>query len=827
MSRSIQARSTLILGALATLSFALATVLIQDKAGDAQAMAASRELAAIAEAQAGRVQRLAEVPLFMSRALAASARAEMLSEAPSRPRIVEVVRQHALSDPSSLGYWIEFERDGFDGLDAESPPDVGLGVTDSGRLSIYWVRDESGEVTLEDSTGTENDTNLDEEAYYSAARSRGAEMMFEPYPYEVFGREVLMTSLMVPILIDGQHRGVAGADVTLEGMQRALGEVRPFGSGVLRLFSPSGKVMAAPETELLGQDWPVPRSPEERMQLAQGKRLVIDAEDSAVGGTATQVFLPFRVGAGSDVFVLQVSAPVDVVMASVAEVRNRILLIGLFSVLVLVAAVTLIIRRFVGQPLASAVQSVERLAAGDFDARIDATTDDEVGRLGKALTQMRDLLRAFMHEQSELSRRHAEGELSLRVEASRYRGAFGGMAAGVNRLVDQHIATSGQIIDVVQAYARGDLSPSMPELAGEMRRYSEAVAGVRSNLTAMRDEILRLSRGAAAGDFHLRGDAGRFQHAFREMVDALNALMENADSGLSRTCEVLGAIAQGDLRKRIEGDASGRFAELQASTNATADALRGILGEIHSAVDAINSAASEIAAGNADLSARTEQQAASLEETAASMEELTSTVRGNAENARSANQLAIGAGDVAERGGSVVREVVDTMGQIHAQSRKIEDIIGVIDGIAFQTNILALNAAVEAARAGEQGRGFAVVAGEVRTLAQRSAAAAREIKQLISETVQRVDSGSQLVDSAGATMADILSAVKRVTDIMGEISAASAEQTAGIEQVSATVTHMDEATQQNAALVEEATAAARALEDQAGRLAQNVARFRL
>jgi methyl-accepting chemotaxis protein len=462
------------------------------------------------------------------------------------------------------------------------------------------------------------------------------------------------------------------------------------------------------------------------------------------------------------------------------------------------------------------VQSVERLAAGDFDARIDATSDDEVGRLGKALVQMRDLLGAFMLEQIELSRRHAEGELSLRVEASRYRGAFGGMAAGVNRLVDQHIATSSQVIDVVQAYARGDLSPSMP-----------ALAGVRGNLTAIRDEILRLSRGAAAGDFHLRGDADRFEHAFREMVDALNALMENADTGLSRTCEVLGAIAQGDLRKRIEGAASGRFAELQASTNATAEALRGILGEIHSAVDAINSAASEIAAGNADLSARTEQQAASLEETAASMEELTSTVRGNAENARSANQLAIGAGDVAERGGQVVRQVVDTMGQINAQSRKIEDIIGVIDGIAFQTNILALNAAVEAARAGEQGRGFAVVAGEVRTLAQRSAAAAREIKGLISETVQRVGTGSQLVDSAGATMAEILSAVKRVTDIMGEISAASAEQTSGIEQVSATVTHMDETTQQNAALVEEATAAARALEDQAARLAQNVAKFRL
>ncbi len=827
MSRSIQARSTLILGALATLSFALATVLIQDKAGDAQALAASRELAAIAEAQAGRVQRLAEAPLAMSRALAASARAEMATGAPERARIIEVVRQYTLQDTASLGYWIEFEPNAFDGRDAEFATGSAAASTDSGRVSIYWVRGDDGTVSLESTAGPEEDPDLADEDYYAAARTRGAEMMFEPYPYEVFGRDVLMTSLMVPILVDGQHRGVAGADVTLDGMQRALGEVRPFGSGVLRLFSPTGKVMAAPETELLGKDWPQPALRDGLARLGSGERLLIEADDTAIGGPAMQVFLPFRVGAGSDVFVLQVSAPVEVVMASVGEVRNRILLIGLLSVLVLVAAVALIIRRLVGQPLASAVQSVERIAAGDFDVHIAATQDDEVGRLGKALVQMRDLMRAFMHEQTELSRRHAEGELSLRVDASRYRGAFGGMAAGVNRLVDQHIATSSQIIDVVQAYALGDLSPTLPELAGEMRRYSDAVDGVRSKLAAIRDEILRLSRGAAAGEFHLRGDAARFDHAFREMVDALNALMENADTGLSRTCDALGAIAQGDLRRRLEGEASGRFAELQASTNATAEALRGILGEIHSAVEAINRAASEIAAGNADLSARTEQQAAALEETAASMEELTSTVRGNAENARSANQLAIGAGDVAERGGHVVRQVVDTMGQINAQSRKIEDIIGVIDGIAFQTNILALNAAVEAARAGEQGRGFAVVAGEVRTLAQRSAAAAREIKGLISETVQKVGSGSQLVDSAGATMAEILASVKRVTDIMGEISAASAEQTAGIEQVTATVTHMDEATQQNAALVEEATAAARALEDQAGRLAQNVARFRL
>ncbi|RBD47047.1 methyl-accepting chemotaxis protein, partial [Xanthomonas oryzae] len=255
--------------------------------------------------------------------------------------------------------------------------------------------------------------------------------------------------------------------------------------------------------------------------------------------------------------------------------------------------------------------------------------------------------------------------------------------------------------------------------------------------------------------------------------------------------------------------------------------LAEIVNGIKQSAVSIKGAASEIASGNQDLSQRTEQQAASLEETAASMEELTSTVKQNAENARQANQLAIGAASVASQGGEIVSKVVQTMSGIEASSKKIADIISVIDGIAFQTNILALNAAVEAARAGEQGRGFAVVASEVRTLAQRSSGAAKEIKELIDDSVQRVTDGSVLVHSAGTTMGEIVASVQRVTDIMGEISAASQEQSAGIEQVNQTVTQMDETTQQNAALVEEATAAARAMEEQAQQLTEAVALFRL
>jgi methyl-accepting chemotaxis protein len=257
------------------------------------------------------------------------------------------------------------------------------------------------------------------------------------------------------------------------------------------------------------------------------------------------------------------------------------------------------------------------------------------------------------------------------------------------------------------------------------------------------------------------------------------------------------------------------------------DSLVRIVGEVRNGTDTIASASSQIAAGNLDLSGRTEQQASSLEETAASMEQLTATVKQNADNARQANQLAVTASGVALKGGSVVAEVVGTMGAINASSRKIVDIIGVIDGIAFQTNILALNAAVEAARAGEQGRGFAVVAAEVRNLAQRSAAAAKEIKTLIGDSVDKVEEGSKQVAQAGKTMDEIVDSVKRVTDIMAEITAASQEQSSGIEQVNQAITQMDQVTQQNAALVEEAAAAAASLQEQANNLSQAVSVFKL
>jgi methyl-accepting chemotaxis protein len=344
---------------------------------------------------------------------------------------------------------------------------------------------------------------------------------------------------------------------------------------------------------------------------------------------------------------------------------------------------------------------------------------------------------------------------------------------------------------------------------------------------AVEREIQDIVGAAGRGDFTRRITLDGKDGFFKQISEGVNELMETSSVGLEEVARILSALAKGDLTQTIAGEYQGTFGQLKDDSNATVEKLAEIVSRIKDAGDAINTAAKEIASGNTDLSQRTEEQASSLEETASSMEELTSTVKQNADNARQANQLAAGASDIAVRGGQVVGQVVQTMSAISDSSKKIADIISVIDGIAFQTNILALNAAVEAARAGEQGRGFAVVATEVRNLAQRSAAAAKEIKTLIGDSVDKVLQGTEQVDKAGKTMEEIVAAVKRVTDIMAEISAASIEQSSGIEQVNTAISQMDDVTQQNAALVEEAAAAAESLEEQANTLTELMSVFRL
>ncbi|MFC5568945.1 methyl-accepting chemotaxis protein [Lysobacter yangpyeongensis] len=471
--------------------------------------------------------------------------------------------------------------------------------------------------------------------------------------------------------------------------------------------------------------------------------------------------------------------------------------------------------------------SAAQLSRGHFPDTITVDTQDELREIARSMERAVNTLRGFARAQNEVFEAHQNGEIDERIDSTAFPGSYGEMAEEINTLVASHIAVKMRVIEIVSAYARGDLSPDIERYPGKKAQITAAVDAVKAGMQQVNAEIKGLVDAACAGDFSHRGDAERFEFVYREMLEGLNTLMASADRGLHEVGSLLESVAKGDLTREADADLPGRFGRLAADANGTVRQLAQVVGQIRLGSDAISTAAGEIASGNNDLSQRTEQQAASLEETASSMEELTSTVKQNADNARQANQLARGAVDVAAQGGQVVGQVVETMSAIHESSRKVADIISVIDGIAFQTNILALNAAVEAARAGEQGRGFAVVASEVRSLAQRSAGAAKEIKQLITESVDKVEQGNQLVDQAGKTMGEIVTSIKRVTDIIADISAASQEQSAGIEQINQAITQMDEGTQQNAALVEEASAAARSLEQQSEQLVQTVAVFRL
>jgi methyl-accepting chemotaxis protein len=400
-----------------------------------------------------------------------------------------------------------------------------------------------------------------------------------------------------------------------------------------------------------------------------------------------------------------------------------------------------------------------------------------------------------------------------------------------------------QIVDARQKYLAGQeklmaliaedkSAEAKAYLANELRPTLAAVKDAVAALIHFQVELIDGAGNTAADTYaqarNLMIMLGTIALLLAAVIGLLitRSLLQKLGGEPDQAAAIAGKIAAGDLAVAIETKAGDQSSLLYA-IKGMRDSLATIVGQVRIGTDTMATASSQIASGNLDLSSRTEQQASSLEETASSMEELTSTVKQNADNARQANQLAQSASEVALKGGEVVAQVVQTMDGINSSSKKIVDIIGVIDGIAFQTNILALNAAVEAARAGEQGRGFAVVATEVRSLAQRSAAAAKEIKVLIDDSVGKVDAGSALVAQAGSTMEQVVDSVKRVTDIMAEITAASQEQTDGIEQVNQAIMQMDQVTQQNAALVEEAAAAAESLQEQAANLAQVVSVFKI
>jgi methyl-accepting chemotaxis protein len=536
---------------------------------------------------------------------------------------------------------------------------------------------------------------------------------------------------------------------------------------------------------------------------------------------------------------------------------------------VLIAAVgAWLLLRSILRPIADVKAIVRRMAEGRLDVDVDTTRRDEMVAILDAMKTMKIKLGADMAEERLLADENLRIREALDSVTTNVRIADNdGKVLYANKtLLDTLRRTEAEIRRKLpqfsaERFVGSDITVFYDDPEAARRRLASLSGTVRSEIViggrlyqlttspiinaagqrlgsvgewldrtdeaAIEKEVTDLVRSAGNGDFSQRLTVEGKQGFFRQLAEGLNTLVQQVSDGLADVVNVLNAMASGDLNRRIERDYAGIFAQLKDDTNATVERLREVVGRIKESAEAINTAAREIAAGNSDLSSRTEEQASSLEETASSMEELNATVKQNAESAQKANELGRQSNEAVMRGAETVKRVVLTMSDIQDSSRKIADIIGVIDSIAFQTNILALNAAVEAARAGEQGRGFAVVASEVRNLAQRSAQAAKEIKGLIADSVERVDGGARLVAEAGATMERVVDSFRQVTGLVTDIASASQEQSSGIAQVTQAVSQMDGVTQQNAALVEQAAAAAESLEEQARALMRAVGQFKL
>ena len=560
----------------------------------------------------------------------------------------------------------------------------------------------------------------------------------------------------------------------------------------------------------------------------------------------------------------------DLLLERVSGVKNSRLLILLIVLAIIAAAAgfAFITLRRINRAIVTASDALDQIAGGCLDVPLTIESNDEIGHMIGRIDDMQDQLKTRLESERRISNENLRIKMALDGAATAMtisdqqnvliymNGAAEALWRQMEPAMQQRVP--GFLVsemfkhsladffddESLRAVYRAELtSPRTLEVnmcgkilqvtASPVRDAAGAYLGRasqwldRTEEVAVENEVGSIVNAASRGDFTQRVAVDGKNGFFLRLGNDLNSLLQTSEVGLNDVVQVLSALADGDLTKSISADYEGTFGQLKDDANLTVTRLRDIIGQIHEATDAINTAAKEIASGNQDLSSRTEEQASSLEETASSMEQLTSTVKHNADNARQANELAGTAQQVAIKGGEMVAQVVDTMSAIQQSSTRISDIIGVIDGIAFQTNILALNAAVEAARAGEQGRGFAVVATEVRNLAKRSADAAKEIKGLIADSVSKVEVGHRQVDRAGQTMEDIVNSIKQVARIMADISEASREQSAGIEQVSLAVSQMDEVTQQNAALVEEAAAAAESLEEQAHNLGTAVAIFNL
>ncbi|WP_375269315.1 methyl-accepting chemotaxis protein [Phenylobacterium sp.] len=638
-----------------------------------------------------------------------------------RALVMAMLKPNLDASPLVMGSWFFAAPEAFDGRDAEFVGRADLGSNSSGRFEAYWARVDGADIME-----PPEDADVFDEAFYTLSAKSGKPAITEPYPYEVNGKTVLMTSITAPVFSDGKLIGVAGLDIALNDLTAQLEGLKPFGDGRVLLLSGAGAWVSHPNHDLHMKPYADAGAETVKTAIAQAESLKVGGVREG-GEALSRRIVPVKLQASNATWAVVVDAPAKTVDAPARNLAIGLLLGGVVIIGAVLACLMLAVRKMVAQPLSRLVRSVQALASGRYDEPVAASDgQDEVAQIGRALEDLR-------HE----------------------------LADGVK--------------------ARGE------------------------------QEALR-----TASEAERRSNQAEQERTAREQAIVVEALQG-----------ALSQLSKGDLRARISAAFSTEYAQLKTDFNAAAASLEQAVSAVASKTGAITAAAAEISSAADDLSRRSEQQAASLEETAAALDEITATVNRTAQGAGQARSAVASAKASAEESGAVMRSAVEAMEQIEQGAREIGQIISVIDEIAFQTNLLALNAGVEAARAGEAGRGFAVVASEVRALAQRSADAAREIKQLISTSSTQVEAGVSLVARTGEALSGIVAQVNEINALVAEIAGSAQEQATGLAQVNTAVNQMDQMTQQNAAMVEQSTAASGALAGEANELKRLMGQFQV